>query len=369
MKKMTRIFALVMALCMAAGATSAESLSFTGTVVPAETLRITAPIGGTLDRINVKAGEKVSKGTVLATLETNKVYAGADGTVTAVYGLPGDDAESIGTQYGACIYMEGTLMYTISASTGNAYNAAENKIIHSGETVYLRGRSNIKNTGKGIVTTVSGTSYTVNVTEGNDVFTVSESLDIFRDPAYTAVSRIGRGSITRVDPTAVTTTGTIVSYAVKPGDQVKRGDLLMETADGVYDNLKVTGTEIKAECDLVIAEVTLTAGSAATKDDTIMTAYPVDRALAEVTVNECDLMYIRPGDKVTVELIWNQDNEVKYDGTVVSVSYVGEIGEESTTYKAYVEFIPDEGTRFNMTADVAAADERQNAETSAETNK
>lgn len=362
MKKASRLFAILLILCVTASAACAESLTFSGIVVPAETVRITAPIGGTLNNISVKSGDRVSAGTTLVTLETTKVYAAADGTVTAVYGQPGDDAESVGTQYGGCVYLEGRLLYTISGSTSNAYNAAENKIIHSGETVYLRGRSDPKHMGTGIVTTVTGNSYTVNVTEGNDVFAVSESVDIFRTPDFQATSRIGRGSIAKVDPTAVTTTGTIVSYAVKPGDQVKRGDLLMETADGTFDHLQVTGTEIKADRDLIIAEIPATAGTAVGSGETVITAYPADKAMAEVTVNECDLMYIHPGDQVTVELIWNLDTEVKYEGTVVSVSYIGEIGEESTTYKAYVDFVPDEGTRFNMTAEVAPRTEETAAE-------
>lgn len=358
MKKTARILSLVLTVClMTGGIACAESLTFSGIVVPAETIQIKAPIGGNLDRVFVKAGDRVAAGTTLATLEINRVYAAADGTVTAVYGQPGDDAESVTTQYGACIYMEGDLLYSISGSTSSAYSAAENKIIHSGETVYLRGRSDAKHTGTGIVTSVSGSSYTVNVTGGSEAFSVSESVDIFRDPAFTAVSRIGRGSISRVDPTAVTSTGTIVSYAVRPGDRVKRGALLMETATGVYDNLNVTGTEIRADRDLVIAEVSVAAGTAVNKGDIVLTAYPADRALAEVTVNECDLMYIQPGDRVSVELVWNQDSEVRYDGTVTAVSYIGEIGEESTTYKAYAEFVPDAGTRFNMTAEIAVRDE------------
>lgn len=352
MKKLIRIAVLSLILCMLTGMACAENISFTGTVVPAETLRITAPVSGTLGDIGVQQGEMVTAGTVIASVETGKVYAAMDGTVTAVYGQPGDDAESIGTQYGACIYMEGDLLYTVSGNTNNAYNAAANKIIHSGETVFLRGKNDTSHTGIGTVTTVSGTSYTVNVMEGNDAFSVGESLEIFRDPAYASTSRIGRGSTSRVDPTAVTTTGTIISYAVQAGDRVRRGDLLMETAEGTYDQLQVAGTDVIADRDLIIAEVTGTAGTAVSKGETVATAYPCDRMLAEVVVNECDLMYIQPGDQVTVSLVWNQDDEVKYEGTVVSISYIGEIGEENTTYKAQVEFIPDEGTRLNMTAEV-----------------
>ena len=349
MSKKIRILALTLVLCLLAGGALADSLSFSGVVVQGETVQITAPIGGKLEDLSIQAGDLVKQGDTVATIGTNKVYATVDGVVTAVYGEPGDDAESVTTLYGGCVYIEGSPLYSISGSTGSAYNAAANKIIHSGEHVYLRGRSDNKHQGEGTVTVVSGTSYTVNVTGGEEMFTVNESVEIFRDPAFLASSRIGRGSIARIDPTLVTTTGSIVRYAVKAGDTVKRGDLLMETADGVYDNLKVTGNEVKAAEDLVIAEVSATEGATLAKGDVIATAYSRETALAQVAVSESDLYAIQPGDAVTVELNWNQDAGVKYEGKVVSISYLGEIGEEVTTYNALVEFVPDEGTRYNMT--------------------
>lgn len=359
MSKKIRILALVMALCLLAGTALADNLSFSGVVVPAKTVTITAPIGGKLETLNVKAGDLVNAGATIGVISTNKVYATADGVVTAVYGEPGDDAESVTTLYGGCIYIESSPLYSISGSTGSAYNAPANKLIHSGEKVYLRGRNNKKNVGEGTVTAVTGTSYTVNVTAGEELFTVGESVEIFRDAAYAAASKLGRGSIARIDPILATGTGSIVRYAVKAGDTVKRGDLLMETAEGVYDNLKVTGNEIKAGEDLVISEITATEGATLAQGDVIATAYSRETALAEVAVNECDLNAIQPGDTVTVELNWNQDDGVKYEGKVVSISYLGEIGEEVTTYNAYVEFVPDAGTRYNMTVFVSPISEEK----------
>lgn len=357
MSKKIRILALVMVLCLLAGTALADKLSFSGVVVPTKTVTITAPIGGKLETLNVKAGDLVNTGDTIGVMSTNKVYATADGVVTAVYGKPGDNAESVTTLYGGCIYIESSPLYSISGSTGSAYNAPETKLIHSGEHVYLRGRSNKKHVGEGTVTMVSGTSYTVNVTSGEELFTVGESVEVFRDVAYTTASKLGRGNIARIDPLLVTGTGSIVCYAVKAGDTVKRGDLLMETADGTYDNLKVTGSEIKAGEELVICEITATEGTTLAQGDVIATAYSRESALAEVAVNECDLSAIQPGDTVNVELNWNQDNGVKYEGKVVSVSYLGEIGEEVTTYKAYVEFVPDAGTRYNMTVFVSPLSE------------
>ena len=61
--------------------------------------------------------------------------------------------------------------------------------------------------------------YTVDVRSGE--FLVGETVSIFRGDSATSANRIGRGELTRKSPTAVTGTGSIVSFAVADGDSVE----------------------------------------------------------------------------------------------------------------------------------------------------
>ena len=356
---------LTMVLCLLSAAALGDTISFNGTVEPAGTELIYAPLGGVVEEIPVEAGERVTADTVIAKIRTTKVYAPEDGTVTAVYGQAGDSAESVAEKYGAVMYLEGKDRYSISASTSRAYEIKENYIVHSGEKVYVVARNRTTYKGEGIITAVDGSSYTVLVTSGD--FYVGDSMDIMRDEDYNQTSRIGRGNIERISPTAVTGTGSIVSYAVKAGESVKRGQLLFETVEGVPAGLEMKGTEILAGVDGVLAELKTEKGTTVTQDSVIATIYPRDAVRVAAQVPEADLKELSVGQKVKVELDWNQDQGVSYEGTVEMISSLGTVGEESTTYPVYVRFTPDENTRYSMTAMITTLeqDEAPAAETEA----
>ena len=343
-----KMAALMMILCLAASAAVAETISFSGTVEASETVEVYSPIGGIAEVVPVKAGDSVTADSVIARIKTTKVYAPEDGTVTSVFGQPGDDAETVATDYGAVLYLEGETVFTVTGSSSKAYDAKDNYLVHSGETLYLTSRNHTKDKGVGTVTAVTESDYTIRVTSGD--FYVGDKVYIFRTENNTNASRIGQGTIARVAPIAVSGTGTIVSYAVQPGDQVKRGQLLFETVTGGYDNLKATGTEIKAGVDGVISTLNVEQGAAVTEDTVIAVIYPKNAVRVSANVAEGDLKDLQIGQKVKVELDWNQDQGVSYEGTVEMISQLGTVGEESTTFPVYVSFVPDENTRFSMTA-------------------
>ena len=351
---MKKMFAMILVLCMACGAALADTISFTGTVEASATTEIYAPVGGTVEAVPVKAGQNVTADTVIARIRTTKVYAAEDGTITAVFGQPGDDAEKIAEKYGAVMYLEGKDVYTVSASTNKAYEAKENYLVHSGETVYLASRNHTLNKGSGIITTIDGSSFTVQVTEGQ--FYVGDSFDIFRSAALTNASRVGRGTLSRVSPAAVTGTGSIVSFAVSAGDKVTRGQLLFETVEGTFDGLVMTGTEILAGVDGTVASLSVEQGGTVAKDSVVAVIYPRGSVWVAAEVTETDLAYLQVGQKVKVELDWNQDKGVSYEGRVEMISALGTVGEESTTFPVYVSFTPDDNTRFSMTALVSTVD-------------
>lgn len=339
-----RVAAILFALLLAAGAASADTLSLNGTVEAGVTVPVYAPIGGTVETVAVEQGMRVSAEENLFSYRTEKTYASEDGTVAGVFAKAGDDAEKVTEKYGADLYIEGTTIYSVSASISKAYNAAETTIVHTGETVYLVCRTDAKRFGTGVITAVDGSNYTVLVTEGN--FIVGDSVTLFRDSAYTEKLRIGRGNIARVNPTAVTGTGAVVSVAVKDGDAVKRGDLLMETLSGTFEGYEMTGTSVKAEEEGVIVSVAAEAGAAVNKGDIVIQMAPVSGMRVEAAVTADDRQALKAGDKVLIEL--EADESISYEGTVRYIAEMPEEGTEEVTYKAVIDFTPDGNVYFGM---------------------
>ncbi len=355
MKIMKRVAAIVFALLLAAGTACADALTLNGTVEAGVTVPVYAPIGGTVDEVSVEKGMHVSAGDALFSYRTEKTYASGNGVVTGVFAKAGDDAEIVTEQYGADLYIEGTTIYSVSASTSKAYSSAETTIVHTGETVYLLCRSDAKRFGTGIITTVDGTSYTVLVTEGN--FIIGDSVSVFRDSAYTEKMRLGRGSVSRVNPTAVTGTGAVVNVAVKDGDEVKRGDLLMETLSGTFEGYEMTGTSVTAAEEGVIVSTSADAGTTVTKGDIVIQIAPVSGMRVEAAVTADDRQALKAGDKVIIEL--ESDESISYEGTVRYITEMPEEDTEETTYKAVIDFTPDENVYFGMPVVVTTPEQVQ----------
>ena len=363
MKRQLRTMLTGAAICALLGsAAMADTISFTGTVAAGKTLEIYAPIGGTVESVAVEPGQAVQADDVIATLATEKVYATESGVVTGLFGQPGDSAETISQRYGAVLYIEGESVYTIAASTDNAYNKTENKFVHVGEAVYLSCYSDGAHTGTGVITAIEGTDYTVEVRSGE--FLVGETVNVFRSESATSANRIGRGTLTRTNPTAVTAEGSIVSFAVADGDAVQRGDLLFETLSGSFDGLYMSGSDICAESDGVVARVNLEQGAKLEKGSVAAVLYPEGAMRVEAQLEEANLSAVSVGEAVSVELIWNQDDEVNYPGKISMISAVAtETGEANAdsdgavTYTVYVDFTPDENTRYGMSAVVTTLDE------------
>lgn len=339
---------------------SAQALSFSGVVSAKDTIEIYAPIGGTVENVYADVGKRVQAGEVIASLNTEKVYAAEDGIVTGIFGEAGDNAETIAERYGAVMYLEGESVYSISASTENAYNTTENKFVHVGETVYLYCYSHGTHTGSGVITSIEGTDFNVDVTSGE--FLLGESVSVFRGDSATSANRIGRGDLNRKNPTAISGTGSIVSIAVQDGDSVQKGDLLFETLQGSFDGLMMQGAQISANAAGVIAQMNLSAGGKAEKGAVAAVIYPEGEMRVEAQVSEYDLSEIAVGDRVNVELIWNQDMEVNYEGEIAMISAIasesaGAEEDSGVTYTVYVDFTPDANTRYGMSAVVSTMDE------------
>ena len=343
MKTLSRVAAIILILVLAAGTACADALSLNGTIEAGETVPVYAPIGGTVEKVAVEQGMRVNAGDTIFSYRTEKTYASEDGRAAGVFVEEGDDAETVTERYGADLYIESKSVYTVSASTQKAYDSAETKMIHTGESVYLMSKKG--RYGVGIVTAVDGTSYTVRVTESD--FITGDTVYVYRDSAYSAKQLIGRGSVSRANPTAVNATGAIVSVAVKDGDEVKRGDLLLETLTGTFDGYRMSGTSVTAEETGVVASVSAEAGTAVAKGDIVAKIALLSGMRVEALVNADDRKELKAGDKVTITL--ESDETKTYEGTVRYISELPEEDSDTIQYRVMIDFTPDENAVFGMT--------------------
>ena len=352
MKKRIPLFLLLLAVPAAA---LGDTLSMDGKVDAKQTVEIYAPIGGTVDRVVGEVGQQVGPDDVLLTLRTSKVYADEDGTVTGVFGEPGDAAETVSARYGAVLYLEGTSAFTIEATTENAYNSVSAKFVHVGETVYARCKSNSSRSGKGKIKTIAGTAFTVEIEEGS--FIPGDTVELYRDKSHSSSKHIGSGTAARQDPIAVTGSGSIVRIAVQDGDAVRKGDLLMETLDGTFDGLRMTGVDIKAGQEGVVAALNASQGSPIAKDSVAAVLYRREDMRVSAELPEDSLDELREGDPVHIEL--SADESREYTGTVSMISGIAteNAAGGEVTYRVLIDFTPDDAVRYGMSVVVETLDD------------
>ena len=355
MKKILSVM-IALALCLLPAYAAGNSVYISGTVVNTSPIQVNAAFSGRVESVSAFAGDYVNEGDELASLAGTKVYALQDGTVHLFAGA-GDSADAATETFGAVAYIEAASPLSISASTQYAYESEENKIIHPGESVYVRAMNNISHVGAGFVTSVSGTSYTVQLTEGN--FTAKEAVYIYRDASYTYNSRIGKGTAARMDPVAYTAEGVVSKVYVEEGAEVKKGDALFETLSGAYAGTDAQPGQLTAPADGVVYSMELTRGASVAEGDQTAAIYPDESLRVQANVTEADLEYFAKGTKVTIELINYGDGKTRIAGTVEKVSRAGSEGASDSDGVNYsVLVIPDsiEGLYYGMNALVSPAE-------------
>ena len=320
------ILALILAMGMLGGA-SAE-LSYEGTIVAGETVPIPAGFGGKVTNTTKRAGEMVQEGEVLAEIATTLNYAPIEGTVSGLYIAEGDKAEDVTERYGASLYIEPTNRYLITATTDKAYTASENRYIHLGERVYLKCSA-----------------------VGSHQGTVGEKVDVFRKNDYSKESGVGRGTVDRAKPVAVKGAGSVLKIHVRNGDFVERGELLFETVEGVLDGLYAPDNRILSSVTGIVASMEKNNGDTIAKGDTLAKVMPSDSLQVAFEVPEADLFTLKEGQKVSMELYWENENGRTYSGEIVSIAHVNTEQKNETdrkTYRAYASINADERIRAGM---------------------
>lgn len=328
----------------------AETITLEGTVVATQSTAVLATAAGTVSEVIVQAGDRVSAGQEIAALLDTTAYAEVSGTVK-LFGDIGESVETLTQRYGAVLYIEQDCKYTISATTRNAYDNPENKIIHPGETVYLACSCG-DHSGVGTVTAVKGTSYTVEVIQGE--FESGESAYIYRSEDCASASRLGKGSVTCNAALACTGsgTGTLTRLHVTDGQYVNKGDPLFSTLEAsAYDQ------RLRSGVSGTVASISVAPGDAVEQGALIATIQPAASLRLEILADEIDLRSITLGQEVTLTFT----NGATCQGQVERISgmqYVQETTDEESTddtayFPVYVTFPADETIACGMTAKVS----------------
>ncbi len=363
MKRMLCIFLVATMLC--AGA-FAETVTVAGEVVCVETKAVLSPAAGIIEDVQVRTGDAVQEGGQIASLYGHTVYAQQSGTVR-LFGSVGEPIDALVDRYGAVLYIEPDRPYTVSCTTDDAYDKIENRIVHPGESVYLRSvNSRDAHTGMGIVTSVSASAYTVEVTESTWL-EGGESLNVYRESDYSSLSRIGSGSVTRRDPVAYAD-GQTDDETQTPGERIS--DILVtdgshvEIGDPLYR--RVTADALSAamcsDVDGTVASVAVSAGDAVEQGTVVATIYPDSAKRLSLTVEENDMRFFKTGSEVTIEFTSGalaKGQVERVSGVRLESSAEGEEegdADEDICFEVYVTFEADQEVQYGMTAKVKSAE-------------
>lgn len=191
MNKMMSVAAFAAALTLTASCALAATAD--AKIVAPNTEKITAPFAGTLLPFDYETGDSVSAHETLFTLDTTPVYATQAGHGFRRVCIRRRRRKRRGRRTTARWRSSSRRTLCISTlPTMQAYNDADNRYIHAGETLYLK-LSNDK--GTGVVTSVSSKKYTVEILSGS--FDVDDTVRCFRESTTPSDSEVGRGKVTR----------------------------------------------------------------------------------------------------------------------------------------------------------------------------
>jgi len=352
-----RIFLLMICVLLLPGLVAAEQ--FEGNVVTTtDTVLVTSPYGGALQRVSVREGETIMAGDTIATMQTTRYYAPEDGTIRGIFAEPGD----VVSDEEAVLYIGPTCEYTVNCSTNKAYVSQDTKYVTVGETVYLTSITGKTYSGEGIITAVDQTGYTVETTSGD--FYLGTNVYIYRDPEYYTESRLGRGTIYRKDETPVYGSGSLLKLHVKNGESVVRGQLLFETVSGDMACTASGDGVITSDATGVIATLNIAAGDTIVKDSVLMTVIPEGNYEIAFLISEDLLNSVHVGQSADIVFDWSEDIAEVVSGMVTRISYISEVsesedGENTTTatqFKGYISFPADTSVKEGMSVTIETID-------------
>ncbi|MGN0747621.1 MAG: HlyD family efflux transporter periplasmic adaptor subunit [Aristaeellaceae bacterium] len=347
MKKFLALLLLLTMLstCALADTVLTDCAIANGNVTATTFVDVTAPYSGTLASFDLTAGDRVEAGDTLFSLLTTTVYAPEAGTVKALFVQEGDDASAAMNRYGAVAALEPEQDKRINATTTGAYNKEANRILHVGETLYFRSAKADQEEGFGRVIAVDGSSYVIDVLEGD--FDLQESLNLYRDDGYAAKDCVGKGVVARRDAVSLQGQGRVASVLVEEGDTVASGQPLMTlmAADADTD----AQPHVTAPESGVIASMAVSAGQQVWKGQVLARIYLTEEIEVVADVDEMDLNGLQVGDLLSITL--DTDESALITGKVTEISALGVTRQNAAYYTVHVS-IPAGSAALGASASV-----------------
>ena len=320
-KKLLSFAALLLLLTLSAAC--ALGATANAVIVAPQTAKITAPFSGTLLPFDLTAGDEVAAGDTLFTMDTVPVYATQSGTVSAVFAKAGDDASGVIAHYGSLAVIEPTRALYVAADNSQAYDDDENRYLHAGETLYLKCGSE---KGTGLVTSVSGNAYTVEILTGS--FDVGDTVRCYRESGTPSDSETGRGRVTRYPDISVAAEGRIAAVHVKAGDTISVGDLLFEVIDG--QSAKGAPLSLTAPVSGAITALSTASGAQVYRGQLLCEIADLTQLELSAEVDELDLSAISVGSALTFTL--DAYAGETFSGMVTEIRPVGITRQNATYY-------------------------------------
>ena len=335
MKKILAFLLMMVMMLSLAAASGAEPdltemIIANGTLQAAEHVDITAPFSGTLRPFSIETGDRVQAGDELFSFLVQTLYAPEDGEITAVFAQPGAYANDVSTRYGSLAAIEPVHQQKIEASTTGAYNKNANKEIRVGETLYFRTTEGRREDGEGVVRTVWGSSFKVEIIKGT--FDYNTNLTLYRNDSYTNESKVGTGYVQRKDPVTMYGNGLIETVFVQKGDTVHAQDRIMTLLPPDAD--PGAASTISAPAEGVISVIPVSSGQQVWKGAWLARIERTDKMEVVAEIDEMDLSKVSVG--ATLPITFDVDPSRVIYGTVTEVSRLGITKQNAAYYQAHL---------------------------------
>ena len=299
MSMLKRLLAAALALLLP---TAAVAEVYEGQTEALETVAVTVDAPGVLEALEIQAGTRVSEGDALARSRPEKVFASQDGAVARVHVREGETAD------GTVLEVAPMEKYLVHCTVDGAYQSAENTLVHSGETLYMRCTSDGSHRAVGVVAAIDGKEYRV-LTLGGELY-VGETVNLYRGDDFAAENRVGKGTVTVNDTETYASEGDVTRLLVAAGDVVERGQLLYEVGGGT----------LCAPVSGIVSAVSVQPGDTVEKDQEVAQIVPDGKVCVAFRAQAADAARIAAGQ--SVEMILPGDMEETVSGTVLDVARI-----------------------------------------------
>ena len=273
---------LLAALALAASPALAET--YFGTTVAARTTALVSASGGVLESLSLLPGQSVAAGETVGSTRAEKVFAAWDGTVALCHAEAGDSVD------GAVLEISPTSRYTVYCTVDGAYSSPETELVHIGEQLWLRCTANGTHRAVGVVTSIDGAEYQVEVI-GGELY-VGEVVNLYRDADFSAARRVGVGTAVVAEPITYSASGALIELCVTEGEEVERGELLFTWAQS-------DDTRIVIPADGAIVRVLASPGDVLQIGQSVAELVQPNDVRIQVRLSAADAARIEIGDSVS----------------------------------------------------------------------